>query len=29
MGETEAWAALREFSIRALSWLNWLYPMPF
>jgi hypothetical protein len=29
MGETEAWAALREFSIRAHSWFNWLYPMPF
>ncbi len=28
-GETGAWAALRKISIRAHSWLNWLYPMPF
>jgi multidrug resistance efflux pump len=24
-----AWAALRRIGIRAHSWLNWLYPMPF
>ena len=28
-GETGAWAALRKVSIRAHSWFNWLYPMPF
>jgi hypothetical protein len=28
-GERGAWAALRKISIRAHSWLNWLYPMPF
>jgi len=28
-GETGAWAALRKISIRAHSWFNWLYPMPF
>ena len=26
-GETGAWAALRKISIRAHSWLNWLYPL--
>ncbi len=28
-GEKGAWAALRKISIRARSWFNWLYPMPF
>ncbi len=28
-GEHGAWAALRKISIRAHSWANWLYPMPF
>jgi len=28
-GEKGAWAALRKISIRAHSWFNWLYPMPF
>jgi multidrug resistance efflux pump len=28
-GETGAWAALRKIAIRAHSWSNWLYPMPF
>ncbi len=28
-GERGAWAALRKISIRAHSWFNWLYPMPF
>jgi hypothetical protein len=28
-GETGKWAALRKISIRAGSWFNWLYPMPF
>ena len=28
-GETGASAALRKISIRAHSWFNWLYPMPF
>ena len=28
-GETGPWAALRKISIRAHSWFNWLYPMPF
>ena len=28
-GETGAWAGLRKISIRAHSWFNWLYPMPF
>ena len=28
-GERGAWAALRKISIRAHSWANWLYPMPF
>jgi multidrug resistance efflux pump len=28
-GEHGAWAALRKISIRAHSWFNWLYPMPF
>ena len=28
-GETGKWAALRKISIRAHSWFNWLYPMPF
>ncbi len=28
-GMTGPWAALRRISIRAESWLNWLYPMPF
>jgi multidrug resistance efflux pump len=28
-GESGAWAALRKISIRAHSWFNWLYPMPF
>ncbi len=28
-GETGAWAALRKISIRARSWFDWLYPMPF
>ncbi len=28
-GETGPWAALRKVSIRAHSWFNWLYPMPF
>ena len=28
-GEKGAWAALRKISIRAHSWANWLYPMPF
>jgi hypothetical protein len=27
--ETGAWAALRKISLRAHSWFNWLYPMPF
>ena len=27
--EKGAWAALRKISIRARSWANWLYPMPF
>jgi len=26
-GEHGAWAALRKISIRARSWLNWLYPI--
>jgi multidrug resistance efflux pump len=26
-GETGAWAALRKISIRARSWLNWVYPL--
>jgi multidrug resistance efflux pump len=28
-GEHGAWAALRKISLRAHSWLNWLYPMSF
>jgi multidrug resistance efflux pump len=28
-GEHGAWAALRRISIRAHSWLNWLYPINF
>ncbi len=28
-GESGSWAALRKISIRAHSWFNWLYPMPF
>ena len=28
-GEHGAWAVLRKISIRAHSWFNWLYPMPF
>ena len=28
-GEHGAWAALRKLSIRAHSWLNWLYPLNF
>jgi multidrug resistance efflux pump len=28
-GERGAWAALRKISIRAHSWLNWLYPINF
>src|SRR5271165_5445877 len=28
-GEKGAWAALRKISIRAHSWFNWLYPLPF
>jgi len=28
-GELGAWAALRKVSIRAHSWLNWLYPINF
>jgi len=28
-GERGAWAALRKVSIRAHSWFNWLYPLPF
>jgi multidrug resistance efflux pump len=28
-GERGAWAALRKVSIRAHSWLNWLYPINF
>ena len=28
-GEHGAWAALRKISIRAHSWLNWLYPINF
>ncbi len=28
-GMKGAWAALRRISIRANSWMNWLYPMPF
>jgi multidrug resistance efflux pump len=28
-GEYGAWAALRKISIRAHSWLNWLYPINF
>ncbi len=28
-GETGAWAALRKISIRAHSWMNWLYPINF
>ena len=28
-GEHGAWAALRKISIRAHSWLNWLYPLNF
>jgi multidrug resistance efflux pump len=28
-GEHGAWAALRKISIRAHSWMNWLYPMNF
>ena len=28
-GEHGAWAALRKISIRAHSWLNWLYPVNF
>ena len=27
--EKGAWAALRKISIRAHSWANWLYPLPF
>jgi hypothetical protein len=26
-GEHGAWAALRKISIRAHSWLNWVYPL--
>ena len=28
-GMRGAWAALRRITIRAYSWLNWLYPLPF
>jgi hypothetical protein len=28
-GEHGVWAALRKISIRAHSWLNWLYPINF
>jgi multidrug resistance efflux pump len=28
-GEHGTWAALRKISIRAHSWLNWLYPIDF
>jgi hypothetical protein len=28
-GEHGDWAALRKISIRAHSWLNWLYPINF
>ena len=28
-GDAGAWAALRKISLRANSWANWLYPMPF
>jgi hypothetical protein len=28
-GERGTWAALRKVSIRAHSWLNWLYPINF
>jgi hypothetical protein len=28
-GETGAWAALRKISLRAHSWLNWIYPFNF
>ena len=28
-GEHGAWAALPKISIRAHSWLNWLYPINF
>lgn len=28
-GMKGTWAALRRISIRANSWMNWLYPMPF
>ena len=28
-GEHGAWAALRKISIRAHSWMTWLYPIPF
>jgi len=28
-GETGPWAAVRKVSLRARSWFNWLYPMPF
>jgi len=28
-GEKGAWAALRKISIRAHSWDNWHYPLPF
>jgi hypothetical protein len=28
-GEHGAWAALRKISIRAHSWINWLYPINF
>jgi len=28
-GEHGAWAALRKISIRAHSWLNWVYPLNF
>jgi multidrug resistance efflux pump len=28
-GEKGAWTALRKISIRAHSWANWLYPLPF
>jgi multidrug resistance efflux pump len=28
-GEDGAWAVLRKISLRAHSWANWLYPLPF
>jgi hypothetical protein len=28
-GEHGAWGALRKISIRAHSWLNWVYPLNF